>query len=228
MIKRFDKIKTIQLVVYVVLTIAAVIMIFTDSELYHMVATNGHVRMLCLLLWITYGLSFVFIYYDMTSYSALKRDVRELDFAVYSDPLTGIANRYSCDAFIEQYLDKPLPKDMGAIMFDITNMREINEKYGHVGGNNVIREFSSILQSASINTCFVGRNGGNKFLAIFKKTNTEQMEDFLFRVECKINLHNSSTEKGEILYRYGVAFNEGADVKDISMLIALANRRISE
>lgn len=166
--KKFDFYKTIQLISFICVTAFALFTIFTDKELYHLIAANTHIRTLCIILWISLGLSFFFIFMDFSLFSSFKREYREMDFALSSDPVSGIANRYSCDSVIEKYLDKPLPHGVGCIMFDLTNIREINQLYGHIQGNELIREFSGILQSTSLNICFVGRNGGNKFLALFE------------------------------------------------------------
>ena len=71
--KRFDVIKTIQLIVLVLLAAIGLFVILRDPELYEMMAVNGHVRLLGFLLWILLGLSFLFLLYDFTSWSDLRR-----------------------------------------------------------------------------------------------------------------------------------------------------------
>ena len=166
-IKKFDRYKTVHLILFILLAGIGLFIILTDPELYQMIANNSHIRALCILLWIVFVLSFLFIFMDFSLFSTFKKDYRELDFAVSSDPVSGIANRYSCDSIIEKYLDKPIPDGIGCIMFDLTNLQKVNQTYGHTQGNELIREFSGILQSTSLNFCFVGRNGGNKFIALF-------------------------------------------------------------
>jgi diguanylate cyclase (GGDEF)-like protein len=226
--KKYNKVKTIQLVLYITITLFGLVYIFTNENLYHMIAENMDLKVFFAILWILLFVSFVFMYVDFSAYANLEREYKELDLTVYSDPVTGMANRSSCDAFIEQYLDKPLPEDIGCITFDITNLSEINEQYGYVEGNAVIREFSSILQAAATDVCFVGRNGGNKFLAIFKDCSRKKMNDFLTYVESRVTLLNVRASRGKIRYEYGVAFEEGDRVKNINQLIALANRRTIE
>lgn len=226
--KRYDKIKTVQLIIYIALTLIGIFLIFTNKDLYHLIATDSNVKIFFGILWAVLGISFLFMFFDFSSYSNLKREYSELDLAIFSDPVTGIANRYSCDAFIEKYLDKPLPDGIGCITFDITNLADINSQYGHLAGNSAIRDFSSILQSAAIKVCFVGRNGGNKFLAIFQDCTDEKIGNFLETVERKVNAHNEKSKRGEILYKFGTAFDEGSEVKSINQLIALSNRRAIE
>lgn len=224
--KKFDIYKTIQLIIFVLLTNIGLVVVVFDSELYQMIAHNGHIRLLCILLWAALGLSFFFTFIDFSLFSSFKKQYRELDFAVYSDPVSGIANRYSCDAVIEKYLDKPLPESLGCIMFDLSNLGEINKKYGHIRGNTVIRDFSAILKSASINLCFVGRNGGNKFLALFEDCSDQKIKQYINAVDSRVARHNDAEDSIPIIYRYGIAFEEGVNASNINELIALANNRI--
>lgn len=224
--KKFDLFKTVQLVLFVGLAGVSLYIILTDPRLYYLVANDAQIRTLCILLWASLGLSFLFTFMDFSLFSSFKREYSELDFAVSSDPVSGIANRYSCDAIIEKYLDKPLPKNIGCIMFDLTNLQEINEKYGHTQGNELIRDFSGILQATSMNLCFVGRNGGNKFIALFENCTDEKLKSFLGRISKKVDQYNEMTDGLQILYRYGISFDEGEEIKTVTDLIALSNRRI--
>lgn len=226
--KKLDIFKTIQLIIYIILTGFCVYTIMMNPDVYHYIATNPSIRLICGLLWAVLGLSFLFLFLDFNFFSSFKRDYRDLDFAVHSDPLSGIANRFSCDALIEKYLDKPLPANMGCIMFDLTNISEINKLYGHTEGNALIKDFSDILKMASVNLCFIGRNGGNKFMALFEEGSKEKLDIFLERIHTKVDSHNSGAGTYPITYKYGSAFHEGNKVGTITDLIALANRRINQ
>ena len=94
---------------------------------------------------------------------------------------------------IEKYLDKPLPEDIACVMFDLTNIYMINQLYGHIQGNQVIKEFSDILRSSSTDLCFVGRNGGNKFLAVFENATKQNIITFLEKVKGKTQAYNQAS-----------------------------------
>ena len=226
--KKFDVYKTIELVIFIALACMSLYIILTDKELYQLIATDSHIRMLCILLWAVCGISFIFIFLDFTFFSSFKKDYKELNYAVSSDPVSGIANRYSCDNEIKKYQGKPLPKDIGSVMFELTNLQDINQANGHEAGNEIIRDFSGIIQSAALGHAFVGRNGGNKFLAIIENCDKEKMNIFLERITERINKYNESESRFPINFRYGIAFNENSDIETITQLVALSNTRIKD
>lgn len=228
--KKQDWLKTIQLVVYIVLTGICFYLIVMNSEIYHRIAQDPLMRMVCTLLWISLGISFLFTLLDFNFSTSFKKDYRELDYAVHSDPLSGIANRLSADAMIEKYLERPVPDDFACVMIDLANIREINENHGHLVGNSVIRDFSEILNDASVGLCYVARNGGNKFLAIFEQTEESEITSFISNVDALVKQYNETAGTKGIRHRMGVAFHEDAslNIRNVPELIALANRRIYE
>ena len=223
--KRFDIIKTIQLILLAVLTVTALVLIFSDRELYQMIAADPHIRALSIILWVVLGLSFIFLLYDFNSYSGLRRENMELDHAVYSDALTGIANRYSADVFLAQYLNQELPKDMGCVTVDFVNLSEINSISGHEGGDAAIQAFSAILLAAAQGAAFIGRNGGDKFLVIFRDCTDRKLEKFTADVEAAVAKRNESGLHVPIRFAAGTAFDEGENVKSLTALVALSDRR---
>lgn len=223
--KRFDRIKTLQLVLLISFTAISLIVIFRDAELYRLIASDPAARTICVILWMTLGVSFLFLLYDFNSYADMRRENQELDNAVYSDALTGIANRYSVDAYIGQFLGKPLPEDMGAVTIEMTNLSEINKAHGHSGGDLAIQAFSSIMQNAAGRSCFIGRNGGNKFVAIFRDCTDSRLERFLDKVKVLTDERNGAHPDAPLKYSAGTAFNEGGDVHSVTELIALSDRR---
>ena len=224
--KKYTLYKTIQLILFIFIAILIMAWIFPNSDVYHAVATNTTVKLVCACIWALLLLSFVFILLDYVFFFNHLKEYREMDIAVHSDPLSGIANRFSCDVMIEKYLDRPLPNDIGCIMFDLTNIRQINDLYGHVQGNMAIRDFSNILRLSSDELCFVGRNGGNKFLAIFENCSPEDMAGFLDRVDLRVRNHNRDVINSTLEYSYGTSFQEDDRADGITSLIALANSRI--
>ena len=224
--KKYTYYKLVQLIIFIVVAVIIIAWIFPNADIYHQVATDPTLKLISAAIWAVLLLSFVFILLDYVFFFNYLKDYKEMDLAVHSDPLSGIANRFSCDVMIEKYLDKPLPDDIGCIMFELTNIRQLNELYGHVQGNMAIRDFSNILRLSSDELCFVGRNGGNKFLAVFESCNEEKMNRFIARVEQRVAAHNRDVVNSTLEYAFGSAYQANDKSAGITELVSLANSRI--
>ena len=225
--KKKELAKTIQLAVFAGIAIASLIVIFTDEALYQAIGHDASVRTLCVLLWLALLAAFVSVYLDFRAISRSNRNYRELDYTVRNDHVAGIANRYSCDTMIEKYADRPLPDTVGCVMLELANLQEINRQHGHAAGNAAIQDFSDTLSGASMGLCFVGRNGGNKFMALFEDCSETRLNTFMSRVAQRIEEHNRQADATKLEYRSGRAFHEGSEITSITQLISLADRRIS-
>ena len=226
--KHFNFYKTLQLILYLILTVVALFTVLSDKEIYQMVSNSTKITLLCAILWLYFLLSFIFMFMDFTFHATFKQDFHELGNAVHSDPLAGIANRYSCDAIIEKYKGKTLPSNLGCVMLELTNLDEINKLYDRTQGDILIKSFSNILKLSSVDLCFVGRNDGNKYLAIFENSSESHMDIFAERVESKIKLYNSDRDHHAIAYRMGSSFSGADDSTSINELISLANSRLNK
>lgn len=81
------------------------------------------------------------------------------------DGLTGVFNRkYFLDLVREQLKEKS--SGISLLLLDIDDFKQINDKYGHMAGDQVLIEFSGILKKTFASKGIVGRMGGEEF-AIF-------------------------------------------------------------
>jgi len=224
---KFNLVKTIQLVVFILITIAILLVVFLDQDVYSMISSDPGVRAIAIFLWVILGLSFVFLYYDFYSFTGIRRENAELDNAIYSDALTGIANRYSVDLYLGQFQNQPLPEDIGCVTIEMSNLVNINKEHGHEAGDGAIQDFSEIMRRASSGTCFIGRNGGNKFLAIFRDCSEEKLGQYIQKIRELVEEHNKNSEV-TLEYVLGSAFQEGEQVRTLTELVALSDRRAAK
>ena len=66
--KRFNTLKTVELCLYLLLTIISLIVVFRDKDLYQMIGNNPHVMFISVMLWLAIGFAFVFMFLDYSSY----------------------------------------------------------------------------------------------------------------------------------------------------------------
>ena len=224
--KKFSKLKIIQMILFVVITIIGLVIVFTDAELYQMIGFDPHIRILCIVLWVVLGLSFIFLFLDYRLDSQLRRENEELNYAFYTDPDTGIANRNSCDAYINQYQNRLLPDGMAAFTIMVSNLKELNDELGYEQGDKIIAELAGILQGVLPKGDFLGRNGGDRFLIIMRKCSKTDKEAFLLKIDSAIDQRNRKVSKEEKLeYRIGAALQVERHAMTLHTLVAVSDRK---
>lgn len=92
------------------------------------------------------------------------------------DPLTSIYNRRHFNSIYPEFEDKALKSDepLTVILFDIDKFKNVNDQYGHLFGDQVIRFCGSIAgKVAKKNNGMAVRYGGEEFVIIFPDKNVE-------------------------------------------------------
>jgi diguanylate cyclase (GGDEF)-like protein len=114
------------------------------------------------------------------------------------DPLSSLYNRRYVFDYLSTYLkDASIEKtELSVILLDIDDFKEVNDKYGHPVGDDVIKKIADITRDVFRTEDVVGRIGGEEFLCILPRTNISQCEAiakrFLRKVSSQIFLENPS------------------------------------
>ncbi len=110
------------------------------------------------------------LFSDLTNRSATELRIRELEKIMLLDPLTKLANRM----YIEQELTNRLAElerykvPFGVLFFDIDHFKSINDTYGHLTGDNILKLVGNTLNSNARPFDLFGRWGGEEFIGILK------------------------------------------------------------
>lgn len=92
------------------------------------------------------------------------------------DGLTGVYNRRVFKENTEQYLNLSDGTRQGVIiMMDIDDFKSVNDKYGHLIGDEVLKYVASCLQSIFCKGEVIGRFGGDEFMVFIKGEETKEI-----------------------------------------------------
>jgi diguanylate cyclase (GGDEF)-like protein len=148
--------------------------IFYDNHIEHM-----ETSMLLKLI----GYSLIFITFGniqayLTNFYRRKQfaDSRELLRLSVTDSLTGIYNRMKFEQELDWWIDfsKRYGNTLSLVIFDIDNFKNVNDDFGHIIGDAVLKNVTTIIQSAIRNTDIFARWGGDEFVVLLPNTDIEQ------------------------------------------------------
>jgi diguanylate cyclase (GGDEF)-like protein len=99
----------------------------------------------------------------------------KLELLANIDPLTGIYNRRSFIAQCEQELARSLRSGeaFSILLFDLDHFKQINDRHGHGTGDVVLCAVVEKLRNAVRNIDVVGRWGGEEFVALLPKADSD-------------------------------------------------------
>ncbi|MEW4414841.1 bifunctional diguanylate cyclase/phosphodiesterase [Clostridium sp. AN503] len=102
-----------------------------------------------------------------------RRLMSDLEYASFTDLLTGLKNRNQYIRVLSDYSRTP-PDSLGVIFIDINGMKKLNDTYGHSFGDYVIIRVASILKEHLTDNLF--RIGGDEFVALYPNISKEEFE----------------------------------------------------
>ena len=151
---------------------------------------------------------------------------RILQSKVYLDEATGLPNKNKC----EEILNAPdllSAQDAVAIcVFDLNNLRNINNNLGHDKGDEYIRSFAVQLRIAVADEYFVGRDGGDEFIAIIPQTSIDELTKIAVNVREAAAKYNDANAYLPISYAVGYALSTELEQPLMKNLLAEADKRM--
>jgi len=92
------------------------------------------------------------------------------------DFLTGLSNRRFLDVTLDELFQNFVSTDrpISVIIFDVDHFKQINDRYGHLMGDQVLSEMAAIVRKQARAADYVGRWGGDEFLLVATDTRSDQ------------------------------------------------------
>lgn len=86
---------------------------------------------------------------------------------VYLDHLTGVFNRRQMDIYLTDRIRMSKEgRNFSCILLDLDHFKEVNDKLGHVAGDEALKNASVILKSSIRKNDFLARYGGDEFIIV--------------------------------------------------------------
>lgn len=123
---------------------------------------------------------------------------KELSKDMYIDSSTGIYNRAKCQEVLKTPINVNDKNERAIVIFDLNDLKKTNDLHGHRAGDDLIATFAGKLKEAtniSSDEIFVGRYGGDEFIAFFASCQEKDVEVYLKEVDYVMETFNEKGDK---------------------------------
>lgn len=110
--------------------------------------------------------------------------LQKLEFDANHDALTGLFNRRFMDHVFHQVVNQNEP--FVIVLGDIDSFKRINDTYGHLAGDEVIKRVASIIQSEISPTDYCARWGGEEYLILIQSASANAVQQWLQELQIRI------------------------------------------
>ncbi|GAB6106051.1 GGDEF domain-containing protein [Fusibacter bizertensis] len=143
--------------------------------------------------------------------------IKNLMYYAYKDTLTNLYNR----RYLYEKLEFELKRlnrsktELSLVIIDIDHFKKVNDKYGHLGGDKLLKRVSEIFKINSREIDTIARWGGEEFAIIFPDTNNQDALKYAERLR-------NTIEKSEECYGVTVCIGVATTDKPIAIDLLFA------
>jgi diguanylate cyclase (GGDEF)-like protein len=130
----------------------------------------------------------------------LSREHGQLRAAAMRDELTSLYNRRAFNEFFKEELGRVRRYGglLALVLFDLDRFKEVNDRYGHDAGDEVIRAFARVLRDCTREVDVVARYGGEEFVTLMPAAGTRAGRIFAERVRRVLAAKEIRTSGGRL------------------------------
>lgn len=158
----------------------------------------------------------------------LKSTLEKLEKMAITDEMTGAFNRRYANVILQRELKiaRRFSREFLVCVIDIDHLKRINDNYGHVAGDELIKKVVKEIKLSIRETDYIFRMGGDEFLLVLPQTKLSEGQLLLERVHHKI--HQKTIFGEPIDFSFGLAMSELDNERSIHKLLQIADDKMYE
>lgn len=157
---------------------------------------------------------------------------RQLELLSVTDALTGLANRRRFDSYLSAEWQRAsrLGQKVGLMMLDVDWFKNYNDQYGHLQGDECLRQIGQLLRlGARRATDLAARYGGEEFALVVPQAEVSYLKQQaeLMRVAfASLHIPHQGSPLGHVTVSIGIAVLTPMPQQDPELLIQLADEAL--
>ncbi|RHS95677.1 GGDEF domain-containing protein [Erysipelatoclostridium sp. AM42-17] len=155
----------------------------------------------------------------------LVKNNSKLNKKAYLDLATGLPNRSSIEELIRQY-QYYYKGCFAIVIFDLNDLKETNDSLGHISGDKLISSFAHIIRKVIPKKHFVGRYGGDEFIAILENVNSQDLKKMIKNIQEEVAKQNKKDSTVYIDFACGYALSNQYPQEDIRYILSRADKNM--
>lgn len=157
-----------------------------------------------------------------------KADNARLEALAHTDPLTHLLNRRALTIRLVAELERVrrYNSPLTMLMIDLDHFKLVNDTFGHLVGDEVLRGIAMILQRSVRSVDMVARYGGEEFVIVLPETGETGAVAFAERIRQRVEQHSFDAQRAamvKVSVSIGVSFFPAPHVESAEDLFARAD-----
>lgn len=163
---------------------------------------------------------------QMQSYEKKIEETKDTEYRATHDALTGLWNRGAILDLLKRELVRGDREGtaVGVLLADLDFFKNVNDTYGHLAGDGVLRETSRRINAAVRSYDSVGRYGGEEFLVVLAGCeNNDDMVKQAERIRTTVGAEPVETENCVISVTLSMGVASSAEIEELEELLRAAD-----
>lgn len=155
-----------------------------------------------LILWITTLLIGYIVYFLIESLETSNKALEKIREEEEKDPLTGLSNMKNFKKLLNQSIENIIKtkRPISVLIIDIDFFRKVNDTYGYLAGNCILKTLSHILCGACDRFDIIGRIGGQKFSIVLTECSNDKAYEIAECIRAVVEKYPFLLPDGKIIF----------------------------
>jgi len=137
---------------------------------------------------------------EITEY---KKKNEELEIKACTDGLTGVLNRNAFIGTFNSVVSTNSAKGFGILLIDIDHFKNVNDNYGHICGDTVLRKIVLNIEKSIRSADRIGRIGGEEFAILLPDISSDETKEISERI--RQNVEKAAFEYSDIEIKISIS-----------------------